>query len=95
MLKLFISISQGMFSPIAARAFLSVVSRKAYIENFTRALGSFYGIWNLDFFRTVIPPICATNISQINVLTLDYAIAFYPLVLVILTYLVCIAVMYV
>ena len=86
LLKLFISISQGIFSPIVARAFLSVVSRKAYIENFTRALGSFYGIWNLDFFRTVIPPICGTDISQIQVLALDYAIAFYPLVLVILTY---------
>ena len=64
LLKLFISVSQGISSPIAARAFLSVVSRKAYIENFTRAFGSFYGIWNLDFFRTVIPPICATDISQ-------------------------------
>ena len=40
----------------------------------------------MDFFRTVIPPICATEISQIQVLALDYAIAFYPLVLVILTY---------
>ena len=86
MLKGFISISQGLVSPLSARAFLSVISRKAYIENFTRALGSFYGIWNLDFFRTVIPPICATDISQIQVLALDYAIAFYPLVLVILTY---------
>ena len=86
MLKGFISISQGLVSPISARAFLSVISRKAYIENFTRALSSFYGIWNLDFFRTVIPPICATDISQIQVLALDYAIAFYPLVLVILTY---------
>ena len=86
LLKLFISVSQGISSPIAARAFLSVVSRKAYIENFTSALGSFYGIWNLDFFRTVIPPICAMDISQIQVFALDYAIAFYPLVLVILTY---------
>ncbi|XP_064388117.1 uncharacterized protein LOC135336288 [Halichondria panicea] len=86
LLKLFISVSQGIVSPIVAKAFLSVVSRKAYIDNFTRALGSFYGIWNLDFFRTVIPPICATDISQIQVLALDYAIAFYPLLLVILTY---------
>ncbi len=76
MLKGFINVSQALVLPIAARAFLSVTSRKAYIENFTRALGNFYGIWNLDFFRTVIPPICATDISQIQVLALDYAIAF-------------------
>ena len=87
LLKLFIGLSQGIFSPIASRAFLSIVSKKlVYIEKFTRALGSFYGIWNLDFFRTVIPPICAMDISQIQVFALDYAIAFYPLVLVILTY---------
>ena len=53
MLKGFISISQGLVSPISAKAFLSVISRKAYIENFIRALGSFYGIWNLDFFRII------------------------------------------
>ena len=86
LLKNFISVSQGIFSPIAIRAFLSVISRKAYIENFIKAIGCLYSIWNLDFFRTVIPPICATDISQIQVLALDYAIAFYPLVLVILTY---------
>ena len=82
MLKGFINISQGLVSPIAARAFLFVTSRNAYI----RAFDTFYGIWSLDFFRTVIPPICVTDISQIQVLALDYAIAFYPLVLVILTY---------
>ena len=86
LLKNFISVSQGIFSPIAIRAFLSVISGKAYIENFIKAIGCLYSIWNLDFFRTVIPPICATDISQIQVLALDYAIAFYPLVLVILTY---------
>ncbi|XP_064388650.1 uncharacterized protein LOC135336726 [Halichondria panicea] len=82
MLKGFISVSQALVSPIAARAFLVVTSRKAYI----RPLDAFYGIWSLDFFRAVIPPICATDISQIQVFALDYAIAFYPLVLVILTY---------
>ena len=86
MLKLFISVSQGIFSPIAVRAFFSIISEKAYIENFIKAIGCFYGVWNLDFFRTVIPPICAMDISQIQVFALDYAIAFYPLVLVILTY---------
>ena len=87
MLKLFISVSQGICSPIAVRGYYSVISGKeSYIEHLVNAIGCFYGIWNLDFFRAVIPPICATDISQIQVFALDYVIAFYPLVLVILTY---------
>ncbi len=86
LLKLFISVSQGIFSPIAIRGYFSVISNKSYIEKFIKAISCLYNIWNLDFFRAVIPPICATDISQIQVLALDYAIAFYPLVLVILTY---------
>ncbi len=31
-----------------------------------------YGIWNLDFFRTFMPPICL-NISTLQVHALDYA----------------------
>ncbi|XP_064388624.1 uncharacterized protein LOC135336696 [Halichondria panicea] len=86
MLKWFISVSQGIFSPIAVRGYFSVFSKKSHIEKFIKAIGCFYGIWNLDFFRAVSPPICVTDISQIQVLALDYAIAFYPLVLIILTY---------
>ena len=44
-----------------------------------------HGVWNLDFFRTVLPPTCL-DISTLQALTLDYAIALYPLVLVMLTY---------
>ena len=69
-LKLFIGVSQGLFSPISIRAFLSVISGKAYIEHFIKAIGCPYSIWNLDFFRAVIPPIFATEISQIQVLAL-------------------------
>jgi len=46
-----------------------------------------YGIWNLDFFRTVIPPeaVCL-EMSTIHALALDYLLAFYPLVLIVITY---------
>ncbi len=84
--KSLITISQGMSSPIAVRAFLSVVTKKNYIEIFIRLISCFYGIWNLDFFRTVLPPICMTNMTHLQVLSLDYAIAFYPLVLILIVY---------
>ena len=48
-------------------------------------LSSFYGVWNLDFFRTLLPPICL-KISSLQALALDYLIAFYPFVLIVITY---------
>jgi hypothetical protein len=47
---------------------------------------SFFGIWNLDFFRSFLPNICL-NTSPLLSLSLDYVIAIYPLFLVITTYL--------
>ena len=41
---------------------------------------SLYGIWNLDFLRTVIPHICL-NVTTLQVLAPDYVLAVYPLVL--------------
>ena len=46
---------------------------------------SIYGIWNFDFFRTLIPHICV-RIDTLEALALDYAIAFYPLILLVITY---------
>ena len=44
-------------------------------------------IWNLDFFRTVYTPFCLhPNATVLQVLSLDYIIAAYPLALIILTY---------
>ena len=48
-------------------------------------LNIFYGIWNLDFFRALYPDICL-RITPIQALFLDYTIAFYPLLLIIVTY---------
>ena len=48
---------------------------------------SYLSIWNLDFFRLVYTPFCLhPNASTLQVLSLDYIIAAYPLALIILTY---------
>ena len=44
-----------------------------------------YGVWNLDFFRTLLPKTCL-KITTLTTLALDFAVAIYPLVLVIFTY---------
>ena len=47
-----------------------------------------YSIWNLDFFRTVIPSFCLhPSLKTMHVMALSYVGAFYPLFLVIVSYL--------
>ena len=48
------------------------------------------GIWSLDYFRHVIPPFCvSSHITTIYALALEYLVAFYPIFLILITY-VCI-----
>ena len=50
-------------------------------------LSTVYGIWNLDFLRMVYKPFCLNpNMSIIQIKCLEYAIAVYPLLLILLTY---------
>ena len=50
-------------------------------------LVTFYGIWNLDFLRYVIPPFCISNsLTSLQAQGLEYVIAVYPLLLIALTY---------
>ena len=47
-------------------------------------------IWSLDFFRFVIPPFCvSSNIKTVHALALEYVVAFYPIFLILITF-VCI-----
>ena len=58
-----------------------------YIYVFGEVYISYVSIWNLDFFRLVYPPFCLhPNATTLQVLSLDYIIAAYPLVVIILTY---------
>ena len=50
----------------------------------------FHGIWNLDFFRSILPPFCVfPNLNNIHVAFLGYISALYPVLLICLTW-VCI-----
>ena len=50
-------------------------------------LVTIYGIWNLDFFRYLIPPFCVSDqFSPLHVITVEYVVAFYPLLLTITVY---------
>ena len=46
-----------------------------------------YGVFNLDFFRYVIPQFCiSSTMTTIQALSLEYVVAFYPLLLIIVFY---------
>ena len=58
------------------------------LYNAQQFVSALYGIWNLDFFRMVYEPFCLhPNMSLLQILSLDYLVAVYPLFLVCLTYL--------
>ena len=76
------------YSQVAVSTFSTMVSNRlvfnsTIIYNFLNILVSFYGIWNLDFFRFIIPPFCVSpQIKPIHINFLLYISAIYPLFLI-------------
>ena len=59
-------------------------SKHFWIHN---VIYSLFGIWNLDFFRTLYKPFCIhPQVSVIQALAMDYLVAAYTLTLVAVTY---------
>ena len=83
-LNAFVTVAQTIAIPANLRVILQS-NEHPYLP-LIQILATIYGIWNIDFFRTVIPPICS-NLSILQPLSLDYAIAFYPLQLLFFVYL--------
>ena len=52
---------------------------------YLKFLATVYGIWSLDFFRIVIPPICLP-LNTVHIIALDYLVAVYPLFLLVCVY---------
>ena len=80
-----VGVSQVQAAPLTVRVLLASIEGRAAMGILNRTWLSLYGIWNLDFFRTLLPPICL-QLTTLQTLALDYVIAFYPLVLIVLTY---------
>ena len=52
---------------------------------FFNFIATLYGVWNLDFFRGLVPPICLP-LNTLQVTALDYLTAAYPLLLLVFFY---------
>ena len=82
-LQAYILGAQTMCSPIVIRYIIA----RLHTGFHWAYLLSIFGIWNLDFFRPFYSDICM-NMSTLAALSLDYAVAFYPLLLMFLTFVV-------
>ena len=49
----------------------------------------FYGFWNLDFFRHILPPFCVSSeLKDVHIYLIDYISSFYPLCLICFTWII-------
>ena len=81
----FVNFSQNITFPANLRMVLTATAKYPKIEILAQTLATLYGVWNLDFFRTLIPHICL-EVNTLQALALDYAIACYPLLLILVSY---------
>ena len=90
----FIFYAQITTSPFLSIFVMSVLEAQGTFTYSTRmstaTVAALYDMWNLSIFRTIIPAFCLTNHLRIlQAITLEYILAFYPLVVIIFLY-VCI-----
>ena len=84
----FIFVCQIITLPPFERQFYRTINSTVYpkwIKMFMHFLHSLYGIWNLNFF-TFFPHFCLPHQTAIDVIFLAYIAALYPLLLLILLY---------
>lgn len=86
-LDAFVLFAQTIATPANVRLLLEGVESEKYshFQIVCRFIAMLYGVWNLDFFRTLWPPICL-KLTTLQALALDYVIALYPLILIAITY---------
>ena len=64
-----------------------VFTNEGHLRLVTRLILVFYGIFNLDFMSNAVPPFCvSSNLSLYHRAILGYITAFYPLLLIVVTW---------
>ena len=80
-----VAYAQIIAMPTNVRFALAIATSYPKASPFIHIVATVYGFWNLDFLRTVLPATCL-KISTLQAISLDYTTAFYPLILVVITY---------
>ena len=65
---------------VASEQYFTHVGKFAF-----QTMSVLYGVWNLDFFRTILNGVCL-NVSTLQVLALDYLVAVYPMLVMAIAY---------
>ena len=81
----FVLICQLSTAPVHVRYILVLTENNITVNTLVRVMTTLYGIWNLDFFRTLLPPICL-DLTALQIQALDYVTAFYPLTVIVVAY---------
>ena len=84
-LHLAISILQSMAVPFNIRSVSEASTHNPFARNVAQVAFTLLGVWNLDFFRTVLPGVCLP-LTTLQVLVLDYAVAVYPMVVTVIAF---------
>ena len=78
--------SQALTIPILSRGIMQALTQHDQGSlKAVKILFIFYSFWNLDILRSVLPDICL-NITTLEALALDYLVAFYPFLLLLLSH---------
>ena len=84
-----VTLSQMMATYSLVQLYLANDDQNITTSFLIKMIAGLYSICNLDFFRSIYPPFCLhPNMSALSVLSLDYMVAIYPMVAVILTYII-------
>lgn len=83
----FVTVCQVLATSVEAR--FKTVELGGDLSIHYKVIFTLYSIWNLDFFRPLYPPFCLhPNMSMLLAISLDYVIALYPVILVLMTFVV-------
>ena len=81
-----------LYCQVAVYTFSTSISNRPIFSTsvtyrFINILVLFYGVWNLDFFRFIIPPFCVSPLLKpIHITFLYFISAIYPLCLIVMTW---------
>jgi hypothetical protein len=88
-LNMFVFAAQLLTAPAIVRIFLLYTSQNHASKIFrvvSQISIAIHAIWNLDFVRVNALPNVCMNATTLNILVLDYLIAIYPLILIVVSY---------
>ena len=78
--------SQALSTPILARLIMPVLRKNTpTLLTPAKVIFIFFSFWNLDILRSILPDICL-DITTLQALALDYLIALYPFLLILISY---------